>query len=269
MYKKIIWPTILVLSLAMTFLFVSGFVKSIQITSGKSETTPVPIQVSTTSSEVSSKPLDQVTSGEPIELLVIGDSIGVGIGDEESLGLGNRYAQLAKDGMDQTVTVNNIAVSGAVINELMNLVKNNANDGFIQKADLIFISIGGNDMNKLLGETNLTLSSAYEDTLTKYLADLEVILNTLFEKNPKARVVMFGLYNPYGKEVGSDKINRLLDWNVQTQQLLDGYEQLAYVPTYDAFKNKLETYLSADHFHPSAKGYEIMTQWAYDVVIGR
>lgn len=72
-------------------------------------------------------------------------------------------------------------------------------------------------------------------------------------------VVFIGLYNPFGKDLTSDKVSILNEWNYQSQQLLSLDSNAIFIPTYDLFKYNLQDYLSADNFHPNSTGYQAIS----------
>jgi hypothetical protein len=57
------------------------------------------------------------------KILVIGDSIGFGFGDDENEGIGNRYAKLTNNDMTEN-PVNNISVSGDEVSDLEIIISN-------------------------------------------------------------------------------------------------------------------------------------------------
>jgi lysophospholipase L1-like esterase len=72
-------------------------------------------------------------------------------------------------------------------------------------------------------------------------------------------VVFIGLYNPIGKDLTSDKVSILNEWNYQSQQLLSLDSNAIFIPTYDLFKYNLQDYLAADNFHPNSTGYQAIS----------
>ncbi|MDP2842295.1 MAG: hypothetical protein Q8O06_01475, partial [Acetobacterium sp.] len=85
MIKKI-WPLILIVSVALILVFVTGLIIAIAITNGgdkNPETLPNPAET------IETEPVSAANS-----ILVLGDSIGFGVGDEPDKGIGKRYAAL-------------------------------------------------------------------------------------------------------------------------------------------------------------------------------
>ncbi|MBC3901203.1 hypothetical protein GH811_16450 [Acetobacterium malicum] len=248
MIKKI-WPLLLVLSIALMVIFATGVIIAIAITNGgdkNPETLPNPAET------IETEPISAANS-----ILVLGDSIGFGVGDEPDMGIGQRYAALVS--LDNPLTVANLSVAGAVSADLAALVSAPENAAIISATDLIIISIGGNDLNRLQYQDALSLDVAFQETFNTYQNNLEATLNRLRTLNPEAQIALIGLYNPY-PEQDPQKSQKLFEWNYQTQLLAAAAENTAYIPTDDAFKYHLSTYLAADQFHPSSIGYQVIAE---------
>lgn len=242
-----IWPLILVLSIALMLIFVIGVIIAITITNGGDKN---PEDHTEPAETIETEPASTANS-----ILVLGDSIGYGVGDEPDMGIGKRYAALIDP--DNTITVANLSVSGAISADLAALVAAPENAAYISAADLIIISIGGNDLNRLQYQDALSLDAAFQETFNTYKENLEATLSRLRALNPEAQIALIGLYNPY-PEQDPQKSQKLFEWNYQTQLIADTDIKAAYIPTNDAFKYHLQTYLAADQFHPSSIGYQVI-----------
>ena len=255
MYKKVIWPLLLFISMALAVVFISGFIASVAVSkSGQS----APIDPQPESSINSSADSDFIL-GDASEILILGDSIGFGVGDEENLGIGKRYLTLMAEKEEDLKTITNISVPSYESSELVQLIKNAENKASIAKARLIIISIGGNDLNRLDYEDSVSLTLAFKEALGIYKENLAIITQEIRAINPGAQLALIGLYNPYGKE-DPEKNNFVLEWNYETSLITDSDVAFAYVPTYELFKYHLNDYLSPDEFHPNSSGYQIIAE---------
>jgi lysophospholipase L1-like esterase len=255
MFKKVIWPIVLISSLVLVIVFVSGFVSSIYISkSEEKDQTEKPMQDRQDLSDKEGKP-----AGNSSEILILGDSIGFGIGDEENLGLEKRYLSIVNEEAGNKKESTNISVPGYTSNDLANLIKSGENNASISDASLLIISIGGNDLNRLEYEDAVTLTIAYEEALTNYKTNLELIIKEIRTISPDAQLAFIGLYNPYSKDE-PEKARFLLEWNYETRLILDSDAKFAYIPTYELFDYHLEDYLSLDEFHPSGAGYQVIAE---------
>ncbi len=257
MIKKI-WPLILLSTIALMLIFMTGLITAIGITNGGDDN---PVE-----SEVNEPTIPIDPSNVDGKILVMGDSIGFGIGDDPDMGIGKRYAQILDP--ENPVAVTNLSVAGAVSSDLAALVMVAENAPFISAANLIIISIGGNDLNRLQFEDSLTLDTAFQETFNAYQENLQAILNRLRVLNPQAQIALIGLYDPYGQE-NPQKTQKLLEWNYQSQLICETDLKTAYIPLYDQFKYHLESYLAADQFHPSSLGYQVIAEELDRVLKGK
>lgn len=199
-------------------------------------------------------------------ILVIGDSIGFGIGDTNNRGIGLRYKELIKDNNSKKTIVTNISVPGHESKDLALLIKDKENISKISSADLIIISIGGNDLNRTEYKDNSSLELNDTKTLETYKNNLVSVLNKIRSVNLNAQIAMIGLYNPSMKE-NLIETRLILNWNYQTRLILNEYNKAFYIASYEKFQNHLEEYLSEDMFHPSSKGYEVITKELYEIIL--
>ncbi|WP_027109184.1 GDSL-type esterase/lipase family protein [Lacticigenium naphthae] len=255
MYKKVIWPLVFFMSLVLATVFISGFIASIVVS--KSEETNYPEEQMESSS-------DRPEEGERIpedssDILILGDSIGFGVGDEENLGIGERYLDLINTEDEKERTSTNISVPSFESDDLVNLIKSAENEASIASANLIIVSIGGNDLNRLDYEDNVTLTLAFEKALKKYKGNLEFLIKEIRNLNPDAQLAFIGLYDPYSKKE-PEKTRLLLEWNYETRLIVESDVKSAYIPTYELFKYHLDDYLSVDEFHPSGSGYQVIAE---------
>lgn len=262
MIKKIIWPAILVAAIALSLVFVTGFVSSIIITNGDQVLPQEPV-----AEKVDEEAQSQPASADKT-ILVLGDSIGFGIGDEADMGIGRRYAELIDPERAEAIQVRNLSVSGAVSSDLATVIAGPENEPLLSAADTIIIAIGGNDLNRLQFEDRLSLESAFQETFNTYKENLDFILKRIRTLNPEAQIALIGLYDPYA-EADGQKTKKLLEWNYQTHLLAQADLKTVYVPNYEQFKYHLESYLSADQFHPSPLGYQVITEELDRIINGK
>lgn len=269
MFKKILWPLILVASISLAIVFIGGFIVSVNINRAsdmsdvdKEDEIGARDQVDQAENrDIPDAILDTIRENSETrpDILIMGDSIGFGVGDEEGLGIGKRYINLIdKDAKDQ-IGPTNISVPGYESGQLVDLIKSGENEDAISKANLIIISIGGNDLNRMEYEDDLTMEIVFKEGLETYKENMGLIIKEIREINPDAQLAFIGLYNPYSREE-PEKNRLLLEWNYETSLIVDRDTKFAYIPTYDQFKYHLDDYLSTDEFHPSALGYQFIAE---------
>ncbi len=262
MFKRVVWPVLFTISLVLIVVFIGGLVASLVITSTEARINETPRQ----EKQQTGKPV--VTQEDDyFELLLIGDSMATGIGDEFGRNLGERYVELVKKETDVIEwKVVNLSVPGSQTDDWVRLLQDDFYVDALRTADLIFLSIGGNNLKEIYQATSIAGLVEYEEALNQYLSDLQTIMNSINELNPDTQVVFIGLYNPYGASIGEQKIQLLFEWNHKTQLRTDDKPNQVYVPLYDLFKYHQDTYLFLDDFHPNEDGYDAIANRIYEVV---
>ena len=250
MFKNIKWKFILLLSIVSTITLVMGFISALSISSRPPK-------------EISDKEPEQPKSEELDQnyynILVLGDSLAKGTGDEKGLGFSGYFSEYWKTKVSKEIKINNLAINGDVSNGLLNVVQESQTLADIKGSNMIFISIGGNEISKLKNTDISSSTTKIKDIQDTYLANLKSIFNIIRINNPSSMVVFIGLYNPFGKDLTSDKVSILNEWNYQSQQLLSLDSNAIFIPTYDLFKYNLQDYLAADNFHPNSTGYQAIS----------
>lgn len=259
MFKKLIWPLIVLSASLLSILFLYGFIASITVSRSDE---PV-------SSEEEIEPVEEFTEdlsmAEVSDILVMGDSLGAGVGDEENRGFGERYAELLTETDGEERNLNNISVPGYESPQLLEQIDSGEFDSAISSTEMIILSIGGNNLNRLQIQDELTISLEFEETLATYLSNLEASLSAIRELNPEAQLALIGLYNPYRQE--SPELSRfLMEWNFETQLLASADNRITFIPTYELFQYHLADYLSFDQFHPNAAGYQVIAEALFQIL---
>jgi lysophospholipase L1-like esterase len=167
------------------------------------------------------------------------------------------------DGLQQSgarqVTLNNRAVNGLVTEQLFTQLEEAETRDLLGKADLILLSIGGNDLFRG-GETLASLDESLIRSIEQKFATLfPQILTRIREVNPAAPIAMIGLYNPFNQLDTSEQTNEVVRrWNESVSNMLAADGNVVLVPTYDLYDATGELYLADDRFHPNGAGYELI-----------
>jgi lysophospholipase L1-like esterase len=192
-------------------------------------------------------------------IVALGDSLTRGAGDTPGAGgYPERVAAaLRKAGL--TVSVENLGVDGAETGDLLKKVSEPDAQRRIAGAQLILMSISGNDLSHSLPSMTATNAGAEGDPTAPALRaaslNIQRILSSVRAANGSSPVRILGLYDPFPE--GFDrKMARttLLKWNVALEEASIAVSDALVVPTADVFDGRPDR-LSTDRFHPGAEGY--------------
>ena len=250
MFKNLRWKFILLISIISTITLMTGFVTALSISSSS------PKEIVNTEVE---KPKTTELDKNAYNILVLGDSLAKGTGDEKGLGFSGYFSDYWKSKVSKEIKINNLAVNGDVSTGLLGIIQDEQTLSYIKGSDIIFISIGGNEISKLKNMDIVSSTSTIKDMEDTYLTNLKSTFKIIRDNNPTSMVIFIGLYNPFGKELTSDKVSLLNDWNYQSQQLISLDSNAILIPTFDIFKYNLQSYLAVDNFHPNSAGYQAIS----------
>ena len=249
--RLVLWVLPAVLGLATAGVFAAGFVAALQGRLGE--------PVDPSAPPVPAPAVSAAAAGADgaFRIVALGDSLTRGAGDAAG---GGGYpervaAALRKEG--RTVVVDNLAVDGSETGDFLRKMEEADVARRVAVANLILVSIAGNDLSHLLrsvtpGETGADpTAAALKDSSTNLLR----ILSLLRKSNPSAPIRLLGLYNPFPETIDRRTAKEtLLKWNVALEEASYGVSGAAVVPTADLFDERPDR-LSADRFHPGPNGY--------------
>ena len=253
MLKKIIWFSILLLSLVGIIALSAGFYQALTITGQPSRTGAVPIVRNDTGENLRASLPKKSNS---ISLLIIGDSIAKGTGDETGKGFSFYLPDDLKNQTPKEVVANTIGIDGLRTNGLLELVRGENMKPALAAADLLLISIGGNDLRQISRLTGMERDDGFRKTFDSYVTGLKSILSTIRKANGDALIIFIGLYSPSVQNISPDDIRLLLTWNEGTQNIIEQEGRAIFIPTYDLFKLNTAKYVALDALHPNAAGYQ-------------
>ncbi len=198
--------------------------------------------------------------------LVLGDSIAYGSGITNSRNA--CYGKIVSDtnGYDYA----NHAIPGHTTTNLINRLKDETVIADLKKADIISISIGGNDflMSNLIGLMfdSIVLSdhSEFDRIADGFYANFCEIVDIINSHNSDAVILMQTLYNPqsgYLREPyqeGADRINAAIErYNAENPG------EIVIVDVASALGDDMANFAD-DEIHPSAQGNEIIANVILD-----
>jgi len=255
MNRRLIIYLITLTSIIMSLVFGAGLVNAVRIGQGTRQT----------NQESFNLELEEVDQASNL-ILVLGDSIGAGVGDQDNLGIEKRYLSLLSREQERQTTIENFAVPGAETGDLSLLLASGSVDKAIKDASLIILSIGGNNLNRINEPSTSQALVEYEEVLKTHQLDLSSSLTYIRQLNDSATILLLGIYNPYGSKIDNQNLGLLHRWNYETRVTLLSFDNIKMVPLYDRFEGHLGSLLSFDNFHPSGQGYQVIAELIYDIV---
>jgi lysophospholipase L1-like esterase len=270
--SRTLWRVVGSIAALSTLLFIFGFIYAAQDVINP-KPSDLGIEPSPTSSAAQMFPKGDIT------IVALGDSLTKGTGDTSGDGgYVGRSAKKLGVILKKPVHVSNQAVNGWRADNLLNSLEEPNIQNLIKNADIIMLTIGGNDLNHAsdnpidVTDTKIKATPAPTQTpvsnpdinyaeIKKSLSASETKLATILTKiatlNAKAKIVYVGLYNPYYVQDTTKEGTAILqDWNLKATQVSNGYANMVIVPTFDLFQFDIKSYLYIDEFHPNEKGYE-------------
>ncbi|WP_423802019.1 SGNH/GDSL hydrolase family protein [Neobacillus sp. SAB-20_R2A] len=203
----------------------------------------------------------KVDQKKGLTVVALGDSLTRGTGDETGKGYVGVLVDEIKEKTKKSVQLTNLGINGQRSDQLRNQVQEEEVGRQIQKADVVLVTIGGNDLFR--GGQGLMDFQAEDITAIekKYLDNLNFIFTEIRKYNQTANVFFVGLYNPFielnqGKEMS--KVVR--KWNYDSAEISALFPKIVFVPTFDLFELKVNDYLYSDKFHPNQKGYRLIAE---------
>jgi lysophospholipase L1-like esterase len=201
-----------------------------------------------------------------IHILALGDSLTEGVGDHEQKGgyVSRLRQQLLQHKGVRTLSVVNLGKRGLRISQLEDVVNQHLDE--VRQADLILITIGGNDIMKIVRSHFFDLSYAlFEKEQKRFAKRLDHLLAMIRTSNQHAAIVLVGLYNPFSSSLPNiPEINDVIElWNNGSKAVLARYDRTIFVNVKDLFDHR-DDVLYSDQFHPNEVGYELITRRMYE-----
>ncbi|HYB54411.1 MAG TPA: GDSL-type esterase/lipase family protein [Thermoanaerobaculia bacterium] len=193
-------------------------------------------------------------------LLVLGDSLARGTGDE----MGRGFAADVLDGLKKRgpVQIANFAVNGAESTEVKELVERPNVRSVAASADWILLSVGGNDLSHAAPRGGASPAAPVESVArarASFAENLRAILSSLRDANPSAPIRVLGLYDPFEGDGGPSRLGAsvILGWNSVLSETALSYRDVVVVPSFDLFQLHPDR-LAVDRFHPNRAGYALI-----------
>jgi lysophospholipase L1-like esterase len=206
---------------------------------------------------------------QDIKIVSIGDSLTQGVGDETDSGGYVGILNHTFEDNDLNITIENFGKRGNRTDQLLKRLDNKDISSSIKQADVVLITIGANDIMKIVKNnfTDLKLET-FQQERQGYEQRLRTILNKINEINPDTKIYLIGFYNPFEGYFGDIKELDMImnNWNDAGQFVTGEFENVDYIPIADLFKDTKLQLLAEDYFHPNTSGYKLMAKRILDYV---
>ena len=218
-----------------------------------------------------------------VTYVAIGDSLTKGVGDSTNQGgFVPLLAQSLTNESGLEFKAINYGVSGNTSGQILSRMQEKKEiRKDLKQAQLLTITVGGNDLRKAILEdtSNLDLDR-FEKASKAYEKNLKQIIELARKDNPDLPVYVVGIYNPlYLNFPDLTELQTLVDqWNQRTEVTLSAYQGVYFVPINDLLYKGIDgksgvteselgketvtndALYDEDSFHPNHTGYEIIKE---------
>lgn len=214
--------------------------------------------------------------------VAVGDSLTEGVGDTTNQGgFVPLLSQAMTDTYNYQVTYSNYGISGNTSQQILSrMTKQEAIQKSLAKADMMTLTVGGNDVMAVIRKHLTQLSvSTFKKPATAYQKRLRQIIELARSENEDLPIYVLGIYNPFYLNFPEmTEMQEIIDnWNESTESVTDEYDDVYFVPINDQLYKGIDgeegivstsgdqttvindALFSGDHFHPNNIGYQIMS----------
>lgn len=216
----------------------------------------------------------------------LGDSLTQGVGDATGQGgFVPLFATEIENKFDSSVKFQNFGKAGDTSTQIyQRMTSQKKIEQGLKNADIITITVGGNDVMKVIRKHFTNLSNLSEKDFVApakaYQKQLRQIFLTIRKENAHAQIYVLGIYNPFYLNFPNvTAMQEVVDnWNEATDQVVKSEKKAYFVPINDLLYKGLngkqavevssstsessdvqnDLLYSTDHFHPNNTGYQIM-----------
>ncbi|WP_379128570.1 GDSL-type esterase/lipase family protein [Paenibacillus sp. sgz500958] len=203
----------------------------------------------------------------------IGDSLTTGFGALPGNGFVPVYRRMAESRLRTPISLVNLGINGLTSAELSQRVRrNDMFRGALKEAELITISIGGNDLihaARSASRQPQNTSRILGEALQECRHNFSVIMGTVSGLKSGSRepyiVRIVGLYNPF------PEFREATNWVQQFNRYASQYNSgtTGFAGIYSSFAGHERTLLSLDHLHPNGRGYQVIANQLNALGYGR
>jgi len=197
--------------------------------------------------------------------VALGDSITAGYGVASPFSFPNVYGNyLGRH--DKDLRILNLGINGLTTRGLLNLLKSNRGlRHSLSQASLITLTIGSNDLLRLMGNSHQSLNPAQIPLIYANMAKtLELVGQEIRLLSPNATVKVATLYNPLTEWGPYAHYYRLAQEMIDNSNamIIRWAKGFGFVVVYvdREFKGKERLLTGQDQAHPNAVGYQVIAK---------
>ncbi len=194
-----------------------------------------------------------VPAGDIHNVVILGDSVAHGAGDETGRGIAGALASITH------AHVENLGINGARTANVLHQLQRADVRAAVKRAQLIVVSIGGND---LFGNQIERYRSLLAPRLASFFIAARVgrVIAHIRRENPSAQIVLLGLYNPYREtNIGAFLDQQIAQWDGRIIARFARRHSLNVIRIADLIDTRAAI-SPIDRFHPSAAGYRAIAE---------
>ncbi len=201
-----------------------------------------------------------------LRVVVIGDSLAYGTGDESGKGIpGDLDEQLRQRGVS-SIDIKNYGVPGATTSDVERKLQDDTIRSKIASADAILLSIGANDVfqDPEARARAIRDREAYAQEILQHVVGVVTQIRAI---NPDTEILLLGGYNPIPDHPLSKGISRYLKrWDTLLSKRFESDALVDIVKTADLIDGP-QKLSSIDHFHPGAAAYRDVSKRIADMLL--
>lgn len=209
-----------------------------------------------------------------INIVSIGDSLTEGVGDSTNSGGYVPYLEEQLESLDEIKNASfvNYGKRGNRTDQLIKRLSAKEIEADIEKADIVIVTIGGNDVVKVVKEnwSDLTVDT-FEKEEDGYAGRIKTVLEEIRSINEEAGIVLIGIYNPFGRVfVDTEDDEAIVQaWNDRAEEVAASFERTVFVNVETIFGEGSDGLFFEDQFHPNDIGYEQMAGRIFNTINGK
>lgn len=210
---------------------------------------------------------------EKIHFVAVGDSLTEGIGDETKRG---GFVPIVTNDIEEryrltSVEVENYGVAGERSDQILKrMKKENKILKNIASADILTLTVGGNDLMKVIQDNFFGLSiKTFQKPQAKYQKRVAEIITLMQKENQTAPIYVFGIYNPFYLNFPEiTDMQKIVDnWNLATEETTKEFQNVHFIPINDLLYRGLDNEVGIDSTLDSSAEADIKSSNSSDLNI--